>query len=743
MKRIGLYGVLYSIILLSMGFVFNACVDEKEEALGSIYGVVTKEGTIEVMPAIGIELYRDGSLLLKTVTFDDGHFEFTDLKAGNYRLKIVADGWEETEYSVIVEGGRQARQDMQVKKVNTHMSVRTMNATDQKGNTVTLNGYVSYDGSFRPVEAGFYYSASSDPLSGTKVIGGLDSTFNSFSATINGLSFGNYYVMAYGKNSVGVTYGDVRTFTMTNFPVVETKEPTNVLANTATLNGLIVSEGDPAYTERGFVYSKSYSTPTVDDPENATNKVVVSGTNKEFSVNVSSLIENSTYYVRAYAKHEKGTVYGAILTFVPQAILPQVTTLDVTNVMAESATLNGRIDASGEPPYIERGFIYSISYKNPTLNDPASATFKKIVPGMDKEFSANMDSLITGTTYYVRAYALSSKGVAYGDAVSFTPTAVMPVIRTLAVTNLLAESVSLNGQIDAVGEPPYTERGFIYTTSNVNPTINDPSSVTQKIIVPGTDKKYSANISGLSTGTTYRVRAYAVTAKGVAYGDSVSFIPKAVMPVVATLAVSNILAESATLNGRIDNVGEPAYTECGFVYSKSYENPTINDPESATMKVVVSGSEKEFSANINALTTGKLYYVRAYAVSSKGVSYGTVVTFKPQSAQYVILEDFHLMVMTEDLAKSATWSQAKDLCKNSYVGGYKDWRLPTRTEANVIATYIDEIGGFDIGTYYYYWTSDADYGYPYYYYFNNSKQKSEGRISSDSTNRVRAVRTIP
>lgn len=639
MKRIGLYGVLYSIILLSMGFVFNACVDEKEEALGSIYGVVTKEGTIEVMPAIGIELYRDGSLLLKTVTFDDGHFEFTDLKAGNYRLKIVADGWEETEYSVIVEGGRQARQDMQVKKVNTHMSVRTMNATDQKGNTVTLNGYVSYDGSFRPVEAGFYYSASSDPLSGTKVIGGLDSTFNSFSATINGLSFGNYYVMAYGKNSVGVTYGDVRTFTMTNFPVVETKEPTNVLANTATLNGLIVSEGDPAYTERGFVYSKSYSTPTVDDPENATNKVVVSGTNKEFSVNVSSLIENSTYYVRAYAKHEKGTVYGAILTFVPQAILPQVTTLDVTNVMAESATLNGRIDASGEPPYIERGFIYSISYKNPTLNDPASATFKKIVPGMDKEFSANMDSLITGTTYYVRAYA--------------------------------------------------------------------------------------------------------VTAKGVAYGDSVSFIPQAKLPVVYTLDATNILSTSATFNGRIDDSGEPAYTERGFVYSRSYNNPTVNDPVSATTKIIVSGFGREFSANVNSLITRNIYHVRAYAKSAKGVSYGSVVSFKPQSTQYVILEDSHLMVQTTDLSSAATWTQAKALCENSTVGGYTDWRLPTLTEFRILYNHKSEIGGFNLRLYWSSYSGVTTYTSYSNYFFDMISNKQTGTDDPNNTFAVRAVRTIP
>lgn len=534
MKRIALYGVLCSILMLGTGLVFNACVDEKEEALGSIFGVVTKDGTTEVMPAIGIELYRDGSLLLKTVTFDDGHFEFTDLKAGRYLLRIVAKGYEETEYSVVVEGGRPARQDMQVVVINLHMTVRTMNATDQNGSTAILNGYVSYENSsYIPTEVGFYYSINTDPLSGTKVIGELEPVAKSFSAQISDLSYGKYYVQAYGKNSRGIAYGDVRIFEVTNYPVVRTDSATNILAETATLNGYIVSEGDPAYTKRGFVYSKSYSTPTVGDPEDATTKVIVEGTNREFSANISSLSENTTYYVRAFATHEKGTVYGAIITIVPKAILPVVTTLAVTNVLAESATLNGLIENAGEPPY--------------------------------------------------------------------------------------------------------TKRGFVYTSSNINPTLNDPKSATTNVEVPGT--------------------------------------------------------------------GE------------------------------------EFSANIDALTTGSIYYVRAYAVSSKGVWYGSVVTFKPQSAQYVILEDSHLMVMKEDLAKSATWSQAVELCENSTVGGYNDWRLPTRTEVNIIATYLDEIGGFDIS--YYYWTSYASSGYAYYYYFDDSKKKHEDERYMNNRFHVRAVRTIP
>lgn len=118
------------IVILAMmliGIVLGSCTSEDdaksvEGQMGSIYGIVTELGTAEPMKAIGVELYKkDASsskdaLLLKTVTFDDGHFEFLKLKPENYQVKVVADGYEQTEEGyVAVEAGRQARIDLQVK----------------------------------------------------------------------------------------------------------------------------------------------------------------------------------------------------------------------------------------------------------------------------------------------------------------------------------------------------------------------------------------------------------------------------------------------------------------------------------------------------------------------------------------------------------------------------------------------------------------------------------------------------
>ena len=236
MKKLLIWAMVLSSIML------GACTseDESKNDPGSIYGIVTELGTAEPMKAIGVELYKAGALLLKTVTFDDGHYEFTELESGNYQLKIVADGYQQTEYNVIVEPGRQARADMQAVKVNTHMTVRTTKI-DIAGKTITLGGEYTYTDNNAPIEVGFMYATQDNPKNGGTVIKAkVDNTIKSFTSIVNELDKGIYYVQAYAKNSIGTAFGDILSFEIKGPPAVKTLEATNVTAVSATLNGEII-----------------------------------------------------------------------------------------------------------------------------------------------------------------------------------------------------------------------------------------------------------------------------------------------------------------------------------------------------------------------------------------------------------------------------------------------------------------------------------------------------------------------
>lgn len=293
--------------------LFSCKPEEAVVSTGNIYGVVTVKETAEPMRATGVELYHLGSLLLKTVTYDDGHYEFEDLEAGEYELKVVATGYKDATYNVIVESGRTARADMQLEKEYTGIIVRTLDVEDRhifKGE-YTIIDELNYSIA-KPEETGFLFSSSKDNILNGEQIKAEFSSGSFWAEKI--LPMGVWYFQAYVKNGYGTEYGEVRKVEMSGLPIVTTLDATNITDKTATLNGVIGYEGNPAYYEKGFVFSSVFPNPTVDDPSDATTKISVSGTSRDFSANISGLTTN-TYYARAYATNIDGTEYGKSVVF--------------------------------------------------------------------------------------------------------------------------------------------------------------------------------------------------------------------------------------------------------------------------------------------------------------------------------------------------------------------------------------------------------------------------------------------
>ena len=86
--------------------------------------------------------------------------------------------------------------------------------------------------------------------------------------------------------------------------------------------------------------------------------------------------------------------------------------LPVTDIKSSYAVLHGEILAEGTPKYTERGFVYSES-SMPTLG----SCIQKITSTLtdSKTYSATVAGLTKGKTYYVRAYAINSEGISYGE----------------------------------------------------------------------------------------------------------------------------------------------------------------------------------------------------------------------------------------------------------------------------------------------------------------------------------------
>lgn len=604
-------------------------------------------------------------------------------------------------------------------------ALEVFDAENIRAYSALLSGEITFAGTPEYTERGFIYGLKPMPTIEEcegKVSIPKDENAK-YSYDITKLTFGaKYYARAYAINTKGVGYSshDINFTTVAIAPEVKTNAITNVNYDkgSATLHGEVISTGEPAYSEIGFCYG-ILPNPTIND-----NKVVkdVEGTGV-YSSYVEGLPTDVTFYVRAYAKNEAGIIYGESVSKAPETAIVETQKVEYVSGEEGSITCYAAILNAGKPSYTERGFVYGAS-PNPTIND----NFIKCEGSGEGSYNTKITGLNTGKNIYVRAYAKNVAGVAYGEQITKTPQSAK--VTTQAITNLNFDkrTATFHGTVVNEGTPAYTERGFVYGTLPY-PTINDT-----KIVRSGTGTgAYSANVTDIPDDVTFYVRAYIINAAGVIYGEQVSAAPT--LPIVTTQSITNVnfSTETAIFSGSISNVGNPAYTERGFVYGTS-SAPTINDK-----KIVCGGSGiGSFTVNATNLPKTSTIYVRAYVINSVGVAYGEQKSVAPP---FIIIPNSTLMVQKEDLGKMY-WNAADRACNNSVVGGFSDWRLPTREELSLISQNKDYIGGFSGYTY---WSSE-NLGAPdwtFYFVMNGPNSGESYWVSGyDATCNVRAVRTI-
>ena len=97
----------------------------------------------------------------------------------------------------------------------------------------------------------------------------------------------------------------------------------------------------------------------------------------------------------------------------PEAELPTVVTQEVLDVTDGTARIICNVVNDGGAEVTSRGVCWSMS-ENPTISDDKTNDGSGI-----GSFEAQLQDLSENATYYVRAYAVNSVGVSYGEEISF------------------------------------------------------------------------------------------------------------------------------------------------------------------------------------------------------------------------------------------------------------------------------------------------------------------------------------
>ncbi|MFT3753373.1 MAG: hypothetical protein QM800_11050 [Paludibacter sp.] len=140
------------------------------------------------------------------------------------------------------------------------------------------------------------------------------------------------------------------------------------------------------------------------------------------------------------------------------------------------------------------------------------------------------------------------------DSMTFTDSISqqLPVISTLSVTAASYTTAQAGYTLKSIGGTTITEAGICWSTT-ANPTIA-ANKINSNIFTPSAN----LSLSGLPSGSTIYVRAYATNSYGTSYGEQVTFQTTSYsLPVVETLsAVYNYTTNKATCLVNVKSNGD-------------------------------------------------------------------------------------------------------------------------------------------------------------------------------------------
>ena len=464
------------------------------------------------------------------------------------------------------------------------------NASTITADAATVASNIQFNGGSTVTQQGFVWSTSTNPTTAltTKSIGA--------SVTITGLLPNTiYYLRAYAINTSGTSYSNEITFTTLALtaPVFNTlANASSVTTSSAYLTSSIQHNGGSTITQQGFVWNTSTNPTTA-----LTTKTIGS------FANLTALLPNTTYYVKAYAINANGTSYSNEVTFTTLALAaPILNNLGTpSSITTNSANVSSSVQSNGGSTITEQGLVWGTS-TNPTTALTTKAMYVSSITGLQP-----------ATTYYVRAYATNAVGTSYSNERVFTTLALSaPLLNNItSPTSITANSASVSSSIQSNGGSTITEQGLVWGT-NSYPT----TALTTKAMD-------TSSITGLLPGTTYYVRAYAINATGTSYSNEVAFTTLATTaPVFSSdfIGINTIARTTAKLINVYPstvNDGGSVITEKGIIWSTS-PNPTT----SLNTKLIGI-----LSTTFTGLSANTTYYVRAYAINAIGTSYTNEVSF--------------------------------------------------------------------------------------------------------------------